>query len=147
MLFHQITAHHFFQSESSAYRVDPAVLIQFFNLQPRVDYKVPTKEYKWRSLAYVSISEERCNKFERDSQGDLDVWGQLKWNAEDCGDYIFYERKREDRIFNEYEYGIYIKDMNHSYKEIKHQDVHYGVFPKVQCFQYKDVIRTSIKLA
>lgn len=38
LLFHQISAHHFFQSPSSEYRVDPEKLITFFGLKRGVDY-------------------------------------------------------------------------------------------------------------
>lgn len=38
LLFHQISVHHFFQSPSSKYRVDPEKLIHFFGLKRGVDY-------------------------------------------------------------------------------------------------------------
>ncbi len=47
LLFHQIIAHKFFQSESSAYRVDPIKLIQLFNLKPGANYSVPTVQVKY----------------------------------------------------------------------------------------------------
>ncbi len=46
LLFHQITAHKFFQAPGSNYRVDPIKLIELFNLKPNVDYKVDYKEVK-----------------------------------------------------------------------------------------------------
>jgi hypothetical protein len=48
LLFHQITKHHFFQSPTSTYRVDPTTLINFFSLAPGVSYKtdISTKQ-KW----------------------------------------------------------------------------------------------------
>lgn len=39
LLFHQITKHHFFQSSTSSYRVDPITLIDFFGLKHGVSYK------------------------------------------------------------------------------------------------------------
>jgi len=50
LLFHQIVAHHFFQSPESAYRVDPTKLIRMFSIQTGVNYTVPTviKKYaRW----------------------------------------------------------------------------------------------------
>jgi hypothetical protein len=53
LLFHQITKHHFFQSPTSTYRVDPYTLINFFGLVPGVSYKtdIITKE-KWSTGSY-----------------------------------------------------------------------------------------------
>ena len=50
LLFHQITAHQFFQAPGSAYRVEPAKLIELFGLKPGVEYKVPIKEVKYARM-------------------------------------------------------------------------------------------------
>lgn len=40
LLFHQITAHHFFQDATSKFRVDIEKLVRFFNINPNTDYKI-----------------------------------------------------------------------------------------------------------
>lgn len=55
LLFHQISKHHFFQSPSSKYRVDPLKLISFFQLQPHVNYKSDfVHSYVWKEYGFSS---------------------------------------------------------------------------------------------
>jgi len=55
LLFHQIIEHHFFQSKTSGYRVDPKELVNFFGLTGKKDYTTKTEiKYYWRSNIYIS---------------------------------------------------------------------------------------------
>lgn len=52
LLFHQIIAHKFFQSESSPYRVEPTKLVQLFNLKPNQDYTIQKVQVKYATDAH-----------------------------------------------------------------------------------------------
>jgi hypothetical protein len=57
LLFHQISKHHFFQSHSSKYRVDPLKLISLFGLKPDISYKTEIITSKlWTSDGSCSCS-------------------------------------------------------------------------------------------
>ncbi len=145
LLFHQISEHHFFQSESSNYRVEPNKLIEFFNLKPHVDYKANIEEYKWRStIAYIHNREHRINFFESADSGNMWSKNAYPWNTEEFDDYIFYFRKRPDKPFEEY--GIFIKDKDHRLDYIIHNDVKYNLLYNVQCHQYHETIRILKRL-
>ncbi len=65
LLPHLIRCHHFFEGPKSPYRVDPAYIIDFFDIKPNVDY---TPKYKdlitWRlseSSSHISYTYEQLN--------------------------------------------------------------------------------------
>ena len=62
LLFHQISTHHFFQSNSSPYRVEPTKLIQLFNLKPNTNYKVNTIQVKYVRLSNAYSGSEIYEK-------------------------------------------------------------------------------------
>jgi hypothetical protein len=92
LLFHQICAHHFFQSKESNYRVDPKDLIELFSLQPGQNYKVETKLEN-----YAKVSGGSTNLFDKE-KADLDA----NYNVEFSSDQItFYKAKDENHsVFN-----------------------------------------------
>lgn len=76
LLFHQITKHHFFQSPSSGYRVDPSKLISFFDLRKDVDYQTETiTKDMWRSRDSTSC----LRRFNKERTYSLkDAWNAAK---------------------------------------------------------------------
>lgn len=74
LLFHQITKHHFFQSPSSPYRVDPAKMINFFRLRPNVSYQTQYRKYQW----WRSNGGQSCSR---------KVYPDTKYTCKDISDY------------------------------------------------------------
>lgn len=124
LLFHQIATHHFFQSPSSAYRADPSKLIQFFNLTPYTNYKLPTV-FKKVCFWYGGSSEEStrmtCKKEE-----------EWKLAMENDKVRIYRSEKLKMTI-------IIRKEGSNNSEIVKFDEVMYHVFTKSTTFRDADI--------
>ncbi len=138
LLFHQIAKHHFFQDQSSDYRVDPKKLIDMFDLLPETCYMVPVIEKKYRAM--TSADGSRLDLLSPATPSCMDVTNTELWSIlESNEDFILYQRiepqNEQEKLANYC--VIALKEYPES--TVVHQDISYPI--SLRRNYYSDEIR------
>ncbi len=138
LLFHQIAKHHFFQDQSSDYRVDPKKLIDMFDLRPETCYRVPVIEKKYRAM--TSADGSRLDLLSPATPSCMDVTNTELWSVlESNEDFILYQRiapqNEQEKLAN---YCVIVLKENPD-STVVYQDISYPI--SLRRNYYSDEIR------